>query len=154
MNREETIKRGIEYCKKYMHNCEKCPLNYKVCITDNGDFYNGEYAYNFITFCEEFEFMIKELYKDIYPEGGAKEDPVSEYDKATLNDKIEYELGIIKTKFPFIDNFSANIDSDELREFAEENHYKPTPETVKLVNEKEAVRTEIDQILNSTIQKE
>lgn len=66
MNAKETKQRGIEFCKRQAHICAKCPLAFRPCIDWTGRFikvFPTEDYPDFEDFSEDFNYMIKEIYK-------------------------------------------------------------------------------------------
>ena len=60
MNTQETLARGIAYCEKY-ETCEQCPLDKVMCINNCGKLIVR--THDFLEFAQDFNDMIKEIYK-------------------------------------------------------------------------------------------
>lgn len=66
MNAQEVQKKGIEYCYKRVGNsrsCDStCPLVGHACIDNDGVFHCK--LMGFVEFAKDFNFMLKEIYKN------------------------------------------------------------------------------------------
>lgn len=76
MNAKETEKKGVEYCRRYKaqftneaNSCYPwCPLKHRACCINNlGEFQSHYTDGSFVSFAEDFNFMIEELYKRPIP---------------------------------------------------------------------------------------
>ncbi len=76
MDAKETQKKGIEYCRRYKaqftneaKSCSPwCPLKHRACCINNlGEFQSHYTDGSFLSFAEDFNFMIEELYNRPIP---------------------------------------------------------------------------------------
>ena len=76
MDAKETQKKGIEYCRRYKaqftneaKSCSPwCPLKHRACCINNfGEFQSHYTDGSFVSFAEDFNFMIEELYERPIP---------------------------------------------------------------------------------------
>ena len=76
MDANETQNKGIEYCKRYKaqftneaESCNPwCPLKHRACCLNNhGEFQSHFTDGSFVSFAEDFNFMIEELYNRPIP---------------------------------------------------------------------------------------
>ena len=66
---QEVLFKAMQFCLKHKkENCYKCPLNHRLCISNNGDLILGEKDrddhINFVKFTEQFRELIKTISED------------------------------------------------------------------------------------------